>query len=201
MRPSSGTSCPSARRRLPIAKYGERWFEEGTGRAVAARPAGDRDRVRHARPARADGSAARGLARPCLTSSPRRVLRGDRHGLHVSRGEPHPAVHALPRFPLFADGHALRALVSTGIGSLWWQRRASDPSAAMRRLSVVLAALVRSTPSASRRILARAAGRPLPARVALAAGCLFPLGVCLGAFMPIGLRKLPRTTPHHEEAS
>jgi len=35
--------------------------------------------------------------------------------------------------------------------------------------------------------------------VALAAACLLPLGVCLGAFMPIGLRTVTRTAPHPEE--
>jgi len=48
-------------------------------------------------------------------------------------------------------------------------------------------------------ILLRAVGWPLPARVTLAAVAIFPLGACLGMFMPIGLRAVARTTAYSEE--
>ena len=40
---------------------------------------------------------------------------------------------------------------------------------------------------------------PLTLRVAMAFGILAPLGVCLGAFMPLGLRTVAALSPHADE--
>ena len=184
----------------PIARYGERWFEEGTGERlllgllvivtafvtlVLLAPL----------------VALRGAWRAMPHKLPAGVFFGA-----IGTGFMFLEVSLIQRFTLFLGfpTYSLTVtlcalLVSTGIGSLWWQRRASEPCVAMRRLSVVLAALVTFHAFGLPPILARAVGWPLPARVALAAGCLLPLGACLGAFMPIGLRAVTRTAPHPEE--
>ena len=43
------------------------------------------------------------------------------------------------------------------------------------------------------------AGWPLPLRIALTVLLLSPLGLCLGIFMPLGLRTVASLTPHAEE--
>ena len=184
----------------PIARYGERWFEEGTG-----------ERLLLGLLVIVTTFATLVLLAPLVAlrgawrAMPHKLPAGVFFGA-IGTGFMFLEVSLIQRFTLFLGfpTYSLTVtlcalLVSTGIGSLWWQRRASEFSAAIRPLSVVLAALVTFYAFGLSPILGRAAGWPLPARVALAAGCLFPLGVCLGAFMPIGLRKLPRTTPHHEE--
>ncbi|TMA43954.1 MAG: hypothetical protein E6J81_15115 [Deltaproteobacteria bacterium] len=191
---------PFRRAAAPIARYGERWFEEGTG-----------ERLLLGLLVIVIAFATLVLLAPMVAlrgawrAMPHKLPAGVFFGA-IGTGFMFLEVSLIQRFTLFLGfpTYSLTVtlcalLVSTGIGSLWWQRRASEFSAAIRPLSVVLAALVTFYAFGLSPILGRAAGWPLPARVALAAGCLFPLGVCLGAFMPIGLRKLPRTTPHHEE--
>ena len=45
-------------------------------------------------------------------------------------------------------------------------------------------------------VLARAIGWPFGARVGLAVALLAPLGLCLGAFLPLGMRTAAALTPH-----
>ena len=48
-------------------------------------------------------------------------------------------------------------------------------------------------------IVSHAVGWPLALRATLAISLLTPLGLCLGAFMPLGLRTIAGLTPYHEE--
>ena len=42
-------------------------------------------------------------------------------------------------------------------------------------------------------------GAPLPVRIAITIACLAPLGICLGAFMPLGLSTVAGVTEHKAE--
>jgi hypothetical protein len=67
------------------------------------------------------------------------------------------------------------------------------------RLAGALAALVLFCAFGLPPILEHAVGWSLAARVAVAAGSLLPLGICLGALLPLGLRSFARTTSRPEE--
>src|SRR5215470_7967368 len=84
-------------------------------------------------------------------------------------------------------------LVSTGVGSGLSTRY---PRGALLPLGVGLAALVLFYRYALPPVLAGAIGWPFAARVGLAVVLLAPLGLCLGAFLPLGMRTATALTPH-----
>ena len=184
----------------PIARYGERWFEEGTG-----------ERLLLVLLTIVTAFAVVALLAPMVAlhgagrAIPHKLLAGVYFGA-IGMGFMLVEVSLIQRFTLFLGfpTYSLTVtlcalLVSTGIGSLWAQRRVGELTVMLRALSVVLAVLVTFHAFGLPPILIRAIGWPLPARVALAALALLPLGACLGVFMPIGLRAVARTTAHPEE--
>jgi len=184
----------------PIARYGERWFEEGTG-----------ERLLLVLLTMVTAFAAIALLAPMVAlrgvwrAMPHKLRAGVYFGA-IGMGFMLVEVSLIQRFTLFLGfpTYSLTItlcslLVSTGIGSLWAQRRVGELAVMLRALSVVLAVLVTFHAFGLPPILIRAIGWPLPARVALAALALLPLGACLGVFMPIGLRAVARTTAHPEE--
>ena len=184
----------------PIARYGERWFEEGTG-----------ERLLLVLLTIVTVFAALALLVPMVAlrgvwrALPHKLLAGVYFGA-IGMGFMLIEVSLIQRFTLFLGfpTYSLTVtlcalLVSTGIGSLWAQRRAGELAVTVRVLSVVLAVLLTFHAFALPPVLIHAIGWPLPARVALAAAALLPLGTGLGMFMPIGLRAVARTTTHPEE--
>src|SRR5262245_59403950 len=90
-------------------------------------------------------------------------------------------------------------LVASGIGSLLAPRWAKRRTRSLLGLLGALAALTLLYRFGLTPLVQELVGLPLAARVALALACLAPLGLCLGAFMPIGLATVAATTPHARE--
>lgn len=90
-------------------------------------------------------------------------------------------------------------LVSTGVGSLVSERALDDRDRSVVMAGVVLAGLVVAYMVGLGPLTAQVGGTSFPVRVAIAVLVLFPLGVCLGLFMPMGLRSVAASTPHAEE--
>jgi len=90
-------------------------------------------------------------------------------------------------------------LISTGIGSLLSERYGDDRNRVLAGLIGVLVVLVVFYRFGLTPLVDAAVGWPLPLRVLLTVLVLLPLGICLGAFMPIGLRAVSGLTPHHEQ--
>src|SRR5947199_8035114 len=90
-------------------------------------------------------------------------------------------------------------LLTTGFGSLASERYAVRRNRALIRLAAALAVLVLFYERGLTPLLAAGVGWPLAWRVAAALLLLAPLGLCLGAFMPIGLRTVAAVTAHGEE--
>jgi hypothetical protein len=90
-------------------------------------------------------------------------------------------------------------LISTGIGSLLSERYAAERNRAFTVLLgslVVLAAVYQwvLTP-----VIQEGVGWPFTVRVAVTVLFLLPLGLVLGAFMPLGLRSVSEVTEHGQE--
>lgn len=90
-------------------------------------------------------------------------------------------------------------LVSTGLGSLASDRLLARRDRATATVGGVLVLLVAGYLFGLGVVTERAAAAPFTARVVIAAAVLAPLGLCLGIFMPLGLRSVAATTPHGEE--
>ena len=84
-------------------------------------------------------------------------------------------------------------LVSTGVGSALSTRY---PRRALVLLGVGLAALVLFYRYGLPPVVAATIGWPFAVRVGLAVALLAPLGLCLGAFLPLGMRTATALTPH-----
>lgn len=102
-------------------------------------------------------------------------------------------------FPTYSLTVTLFALlVFSGLGSLASERYGASPARALPQLVATLAAVVALwifvLPHATDLLLAA----PLPARIAVAVALIAPLGLCLGAFMPIGLRTVSHFTEERE---
>src|SRR5262245_23193787 len=90
-------------------------------------------------------------------------------------------------------------LVSSGVGS-WWSGRSAAPRGRVQAgLLAALAALALFHATALGHLFAAFQGASLPARAALAVIALAPLGLCLGAFLPLGLRSVAALSPHPRE--
>ena len=90
-------------------------------------------------------------------------------------------------------------LVSAGLGSLLSERLRGDRNRTLRRLGATLVVLVVLYQLAMPALVDSAVGLPFAAKVLLTIGLLVPLGLCLGAFMPLGIRSVAGVTPHREE--
>lgn len=90
-------------------------------------------------------------------------------------------------------------LISTGIGSLLSERYGDERNRTLAGLLGVLVVLVVFYRFGLTPLVDHAVGWPFALRVAITIAVLLPLGVCLGAFMPIGLRAVSSVTPHHEQ--
>jgi len=87
-------------------------------------------------------------------------------------------------------------LVSTGIGSLASERYAARRNEAFSVLIGALVVLIAFYELALPAIVSAGMGWSFAARVGAAVTVLAPLGFCLGAFLPLGLGSVARTTPH-----
>ena len=85
-------------------------------------------------------------------------------------------------------------LVFTGVGSGVSARQSGRR--ALLPLGALLTTLVLFYQYGLPPVLARAIGWPFGARVGLAVALLAPLGLCLGAFLPLGMRTAVALTPH-----
>ncbi len=90
-------------------------------------------------------------------------------------------------------------LVFTGLGALLSNRFAADPKAVILPLLGVLALLTAFYRFALAPITDATLSAPFAVRVLLAFAILAPLGLCLGMFMPLGLRTVGGMTAHADE--
>jgi spermidine synthase len=90
-------------------------------------------------------------------------------------------------------------LVSTGIGSFLSERYGSDRNRVLAALVGALIVLVVFYRFGLTPLVDVAVGWPFTLRVVMTVAFLLPLGFCLGAFMPIGLRSVAAVTPYHEQ--
>ncbi|MEE2665063.1 MAG: hypothetical protein VX681_13180 [Myxococcota bacterium] len=90
-------------------------------------------------------------------------------------------------------------LVFSGIGSILSARYDIAVARALTGLVAALAVLVSAYLLGLPIAVEWAGGAPLPLRIGLALLFVSPLGLCLGAFMPIGLRTLASQTEHQRE--
>jgi hypothetical protein len=90
-------------------------------------------------------------------------------------------------------------LVSTGLGSLLSERYVPYRDQAYAALIGALVVLVVFYRFGLTPIVTHGVGWPMGVRAAVTIVCLTPLGLCLGAFMPLGLRTVAAVTPYHEQ--
>jgi len=103
-------------------------------------------------------------------------------------------------FPTYSLTVTLASLlVFTGLGALWSNRFASDPRRILPVLLGVLVALTVFYRFALTPITSATLDAPLFARILVAFALLAPLGLCLGMFMPLGLRTVGALTTFADE--
>jgi MFS family permease len=90
-------------------------------------------------------------------------------------------------------------LVFSGLGSLASRRYAQRRNRALFALFAGIVALTILYQFGVAHLVDAFVAAPLAARAALAVLLLAPLGLCLGAFMPIGLSSVARLTDHARE--
>lgn len=90
-------------------------------------------------------------------------------------------------------------LVASGAGSLLTERWATRSTRALAVLSVALVALVAFYAFGLQPIIDGSLRLPLAARAAVTLGLLFPLGLCLGGFLPVGLARVAALGDHPRE--
>ena len=90
-------------------------------------------------------------------------------------------------------------LTSTGLGSLLSERLEAPTGRLLSTLALVLTTLVMFYAFGLTPLIQSLIGAPLTARIVLAVAVLSPLGICLGVFMPLGLRTISATTTHGQE--
>ena len=90
-------------------------------------------------------------------------------------------------------------LVSTGLGSLLSERYAARRNQAFNILLLALAGLIAFYEVALPWVANVGMAWSFPTRVTVTVLCLAPLGLCLGAFMPLGLRSVSETTEHGDQ--
>jgi spermidine synthase len=103
-------------------------------------------------------------------------------------------------YPTYALSITLFAiLVASGIGSLLTSRYAQKRNRALFAILGVLSVIVVISQAALPALIDAFVGSALPVRVTVAVLIIVPIGLCLGAFMPIGLSTIGRTTEHSRE--
>jgi hypothetical protein len=90
-------------------------------------------------------------------------------------------------------------LTSTGLGSLLSARLGAPTGRLLGWLALALTVLVAFYAFGLTALVQTFVGAPLPLRVVLAAAVLTPLGLCLGVFMPLGLRTVSATSRYGQE--
>ncbi|MBI3767353.1 MAG: hypothetical protein HY271_02540 [Deltaproteobacteria bacterium] len=90
-------------------------------------------------------------------------------------------------------------LLFTGIGSLVSPRYTQRRNRGLVVLLGMLMILMLFYQFGMGGIVGRWIGAPLAIRIGIAVACLAPLGLCLGAFMPVGLRTVAGVTEHKAE--
>lgn len=90
-------------------------------------------------------------------------------------------------------------LVFTGLGALLSTRFSAAPTRALPVLFAALVALTLFYRLALPELMDATLTAPLPARIAMAFVVLAPLGLCLGMFMPFGLRLVGVLSPYSDE--
>jgi spermidine synthase len=90
-------------------------------------------------------------------------------------------------------------LVSSGVGSALSERYSTRRNRALGTLMAALVALVIFYQLGLPVVVDRFIGHPFAFRILLTIIMIAPLGLCLGAFMPIGLTTIAATTPHKRE--
>lgn len=90
-------------------------------------------------------------------------------------------------------------LVSTGIGSLLSERYATARNQAFLVLIAVLVVLIGFYEMILPWIADVGMAWSFSTRIAVTVLCLTPLGLCLGAFMPLGLGSVSQTTPYGDQ--
>jgi hypothetical protein len=103
-------------------------------------------------------------------------------------------------YPTYSLSVTLFALlVFSGLGSLVSARHAASRNKVLFSALGGLAVLVLLAEVALPAIIDHAVGRALPVRVAVTIAVIAPMGLCLGAFMPLGLRSVARITTRSRE--
>ncbi|MBI3767364.1 MAG: hypothetical protein HY271_02595 [Deltaproteobacteria bacterium] len=103
-------------------------------------------------------------------------------------------------YPTYSLTVTLFALfVFTGLGSLASPRYTQDRMRALKFLLPSLVLLMLFYQFGLNWVVDRSIGANLAVRIGVAVACLAPLGVCLGAFMPLGLATVAATTDHKTE--
>ena len=90
-------------------------------------------------------------------------------------------------------------LISSGVGSLLSERYSAQRNRALFSLVSFLALLTLTIYFAFPVISGLFATSGLAARIVVASVCMAPVGLCLGAFMPIGIATISALTPHKQE--
>jgi len=90
-------------------------------------------------------------------------------------------------------------LLFSGLGSLLSERYGTNPARSLRLLLAGLIGLAVFYQLALPMIIAIFAGQSFGLRVLVTIAVMAPLGLCLGAFMPIGLTTVARLTSHKRE--
>jgi hypothetical protein len=90
-------------------------------------------------------------------------------------------------------------LLFTGVGSLVSAAYARQRNRALVMLLTTLTVLMLFYRFGMGAIVDDWIGAPLAVRIAITIACLAPLGVCLGAFMPLGLGTIAAVTEHKAE--
>jgi hypothetical protein len=90
-------------------------------------------------------------------------------------------------------------LLSSGFGSLLSERYAGNRNRAFATLLGVMVVVMVAYQFLLTPIIELGVGWPLPMRALVAVVFLAPMGLCLGAFMPLGLRSVSAVTEHGSE--
>jgi len=90
-------------------------------------------------------------------------------------------------------------LISSGVGSLVSDAYSADRNRALFGLMACLALLTLGMQFGHEPVMALFSSAELPVRVAVAIALLVPVGLCLGAFMPIGVRTISALSAHERE--
>jgi hypothetical protein len=81
-------------------------------------------------------------------------------------------------------------LISTGVGALVSSRRTGSRASIVTPVAIALAGIIFFYCFLLEPVLAMVNTLPFAARVAVAVAVILPLGLCLGTFMPLGLRTI-----------